>query len=114
MDLTSRLGHRLRSLRERAGLSQDELARASGISRVSIGALERGDQRATLETLNLLARALDVPLASIVDKLERETRQNPVPPERRLALLISSLAQGASEKDCRRFARLARAFFQDS
>ncbi len=51
---------RLREERKRSRLTQEELARISGVSRVSIARLETGATRAKPETAHRLARALKV------------------------------------------------------
>ncbi|MBE1494617.1 transcriptional regulator with XRE-family HTH domain [Amycolatopsis lexingtonensis] len=54
-------GVRLRRLRRAAGLTQEALAEASGLSAQAVGALERGERRFPhRETLDLLADALDL------------------------------------------------------
>src|SRR5437879_4949208 len=57
------LGRRVRELRESAGLTQRQLAGASGISGVFLGTVERGEKAATVETIEKLAHGLDVPPA---------------------------------------------------
>ncbi|WP_167930380.1 helix-turn-helix transcriptional regulator [Olsenella sp. SW781] len=52
------LGEGLRAARTRAGLSQEGLARKSGISQEAISVLERGSGNPTMRTLERLARAL--------------------------------------------------------
>ena len=52
------LGRRLLAARAAAGLSQEELARRSGISQEAISVLERGGGNPTMRTLERLARAL--------------------------------------------------------
>jgi len=58
---------RLHALREAAGLSQAEAAAASGVSKVSIGQLERGLNSPTVRTLQRLAQAYGVPVSVILD-----------------------------------------------
>lgn len=54
-----RMGYRVKELRESMGLSQEELARISGVSRTIISGLENGTTRATTtKTLIKLAEAL--------------------------------------------------------
>jgi predicted ATPase/DNA-binding XRE family transcriptional regulator len=68
------LGARLRSLREAAGFTQDELATISGLSVHAVSALERGQRRRPhAETLRSLASALDLP-APVRDSLLRMAR----------------------------------------
>ena len=54
------LGRRLRGLREEASLTQEALAAAAGIGRVTLSRLENGEQSPRHETLLFIARALQV------------------------------------------------------
>jgi transcriptional regulator with XRE-family HTH domain len=65
-------GANVRALRTRAGLSALELARRSGVARGTLAQLEAGQGNPTVETLYVLANALGVPLA---DLLEREPEE---------------------------------------
>ena len=57
----------MRMWREKRGLSQSELARLSGINRVSIGALEAGKSSGgNLTTIELLADALGLSIDEYV------------------------------------------------
>jgi len=49
----------LRMLRNRTGLSQEQLARKSGVDRTYISGVERGVRNITLDSLETLIRALD-------------------------------------------------------
>ncbi|MFL6128311.1 MAG: helix-turn-helix transcriptional regulator [Mycobacteriales bacterium] len=53
------LGLRVRLFRVARGLSQDELARISGVSRVTLGSIERAEHAASVLAYRRLARALD-------------------------------------------------------
>ena len=54
-------GARLRSLREAAGMSQEELAERAGLTANAIGALERGERKRPYpHTLRALTDALDL------------------------------------------------------
>src|SRR5262245_43061040 len=54
-------GARLKSLRESAGFTQEELATISGLSVHAVSALERGERRRPhVETVRALAAALDL------------------------------------------------------
>ena len=60
------MGFRLREVREAKGMSQEELEKASGISRQTISAIENGKTTSVMSgTLVALARALD----TTVDKI---------------------------------------------
>lgn len=63
------IGDRLKRLRGDRGLTQEELAEASGISRDLISMLERGARTsARLSTIGALAHALDVEVSELVDR----------------------------------------------
>lgn len=52
-------GSRAGQARTEIGISQEELAARCGISRVTLNRIENGKQRASLQTLEALARELD-------------------------------------------------------
>ena len=54
------IGDRIRFLRLQKGWTQEELADRSNISRVHMGAIERGDKVASLESIISVANALEV------------------------------------------------------
>lgn len=58
--------HPVRAWREHRGLTQGVLAARADISTAFLSQIERGKRAGTLVTLTKLARALDVPLDSLV------------------------------------------------
>jgi XRE family transcriptional regulator, aerobic/anaerobic benzoate catabolism transcriptional regulator len=64
------LGLRVRLFRVARGLSQDQLARVSGVSRVTLGSIERGEHAASLLAYRKLARALDRDLGELLGEGE--------------------------------------------
>jgi transcriptional regulator with XRE-family HTH domain len=60
-----RFGKRVRSLRERAGLSQEALAERAGIHRTYLGGVERGERNLGLKNVFRIAGALGVPPADL-------------------------------------------------
>jgi DNA-binding XRE family transcriptional regulator len=52
------LGGRIRQFRESAGLTQEALAQAADIGRVTLVRLEKGEQTPRFKTLNAIAQAL--------------------------------------------------------
>lgn len=56
----------LRTIRELAGLSQAELSRRTGISQGHISQLEAGQKQPRPATVQRIAAALGVPLASLI------------------------------------------------
>lgn len=62
-------GDRVRAVRTERDLSQEELARRSGLHRTAISFIERAERSATLETVEKLARALRVEPADLMPPL---------------------------------------------
>ena len=60
------LGKRVREMRTVAGMTQEELASAAGIGRVTLVRLESGEQSPRYETLVAIARALGRPMAELL------------------------------------------------
>ena len=60
------VGARIRRLRQAAGYTQDHLARAADIGRVTLVRLERGEQTPRLRTLDAIATALDVSVRELL------------------------------------------------
>ena len=68
-DISKILGKRIRSYRAQAGLSQEKLAEAAGCHHTYIGQLERGEKNATVESIERVATALNIPLSKLFEKL---------------------------------------------
>lgn len=80
--LESAIGERLRLLRTARGLTLDDLAGASGVSRAMISRIERGEASPTAQLLSRLCAALDLTLSAFFafsqeggDPLSRRERQ---------------------------------------
>jgi transcriptional regulator with XRE-family HTH domain len=58
--------HRLRELREAAGLTQDQLAERAGLYKFSVAKLEQGVREPTWATVLTLAKALGVDCLSFI------------------------------------------------
>ena len=65
------LGQRVRLLRRQRGLTQAQLAERVGVSDNFIGMIERGRGHPTLETINGVARALEIELHDLFQGQER-------------------------------------------
>jgi transcriptional regulator with XRE-family HTH domain len=65
-----RLGKAIKLLRSSRGLSQEELADLAKLDRTFISMLERGVRRATLETVQALAKAFGMTLAELIAEIE--------------------------------------------
>jgi transcriptional regulator with XRE-family HTH domain len=64
------IGLRIRLFRVAGGVSQDEFARIAGVSRVTLGSIERGEHAASVLTYRKLARALDRDLGELLGEGE--------------------------------------------
>jgi len=63
----ARMASKLKSLREQRGMTQEQLAERSGLSRTYLARLETGRQDPTLSTLEKLAKALKVKVAKLIE-----------------------------------------------
>lgn len=55
-------GTTVRALREKRGISQEELGRLAKLHRTYIGMIERGEKNITLENIEKIAQALETPV----------------------------------------------------
>lgn len=69
-ELAKCIGLRIRNHRMHLKLSQEKLAELSGCHPTYIGQLERGEKNATLESIDKIASALNIPLATLFEKLD--------------------------------------------
>ena len=60
------IGYRLRSLREEKKLSQGDMEKRTGLLRCYISRVENGHTMPAIETLDKIARAMEVPLYQIM------------------------------------------------
>lgn len=60
------VGLSMKQLRQKLGMTQEELSELSGVSRVSIGNYERGDREPTVSIAIAIAEALGVTLEELV------------------------------------------------
>ena len=65
------LGATFRSFREKQGLSRYALAQRSGMDSSWLRRFEKGQSGIRVETLLLLAKALDIPAAEILTAMEK-------------------------------------------
>jgi len=69
------LGHAIRQLRERTGVSQKELAARTGLHPTYISGVERGVRNPTWQVIVTIAKALDVKPSQIAQAAERLDRE---------------------------------------
>lgn len=63
------MGRRVQELRKAKGFSQEELAAKAGVHRTYIGMIERAEKNLTLSSMEKIARALNVRIRDLVDRL---------------------------------------------
>ncbi len=71
------LGALIRDCRLHAGLSQQDLGRAAGVSFQQVQKYESGQNRISVSRLLRLARALDLPAVEIIRQFEDRLRARP-------------------------------------
>lgn len=108
-DIRVPLGQRIRQLRERANLAQSDLAKASGVSRVYLGVVERGEKEAGVTVIEKIAHGLGVP---VVELFRFEAGDDDKKPATRLGRKVASLARSADDVAIEKFMRIAKAFFE--
>jgi XRE family transcriptional regulator, regulator of sulfur utilization len=67
-EVLNRLGSRVRTLREKAGISQEALGHLSGLHRTYVGAIERGERNPSVLSLKKIADALKIKLGELFDE----------------------------------------------
>lgn len=110
ISLKTRFGLRLRQLRERAGLTQGAMARASGVSKVYYGTLERGEKAVSIDVIEKLCHGLGISPAELFD-VGAPVGADPDPVEL-LGRKLVALARGSSVTKLDRFERIAVVFFE--
>ena len=62
-----KVGNRIKELRNKLGISQEELAFRSGVHRTYIASLEVGKRNISIATLEKIVKALEVSLSEFFD-----------------------------------------------
>ncbi len=98
------IGDRLRALREEKKFSQGDIEKRTGLLRCYISRVENGHTVPAIETLEKMARALEVPLYQLFYDGE-EPPELPNLPKRRTA---DEIAWGSSGKEARFLTKFRR------
>ena len=64
-DILVRFGERVRELRKRAGLSQEQFAQRCRLDRTYVGGVERGERNLSLRNIAIIARALGATVSEL-------------------------------------------------
>lgn len=102
METREQLGRRIRDLRKKRGLTQEQLAEAASVDVKYLGNIERGRENPTIGILEKLAKTLSVKLHQILD-FEHETQGKTT-----LKKGIVQVLNQCNEKELRIILRLVR------
>jgi transcriptional regulator with XRE-family HTH domain len=100
------IGDRLRALREEKKFSQGDIEKKTGLLRCYISRVENGHTVPAIETLEKMARALEIPMYKLFYEGE-EPPKLPHLPKRKTA---DDLAWGSKGKEARMLAQFCRLF----
>ena len=98
MNTKEMVGARIRDIRTRNRITQEQLAEKMGISAKYLSSIERGKENPTLNTLIRLAEGLDVDLGEVFRDLQMED------PEKRRELVLD-MVRNADEDQMRMIAK---------
>jgi len=99
------IGDRLRDLREQKNLSQGDIEKRTGLLRCYISRVEHGHTVPAIETLEKMARALEVPLYQLFYE-GKEPPELANLPKRKSAFDIAWGSSGKDARVLRKFRRL--------
>src|SRR6202140_87173 len=100
------IGERLRVLREEKKLSQGDIEKKTGLLRCYISRVENGHTVPSVETLEKMARALEIPMY----KLFYDGEEPPKLPNLLKRKTTNEILWGNSGKDARMLAKFCRLF----
>jgi len=95
------IGDRLKTIRESKGMSQGDIEKRTGLLRCYISRVENGHTVPAIETLEKMARAMEIPMYALFYDGEK-------PPAAKLTLARDDHGFGASSKDFRTLSRFRR------
>ncbi|MDN2567306.1 XRE family transcriptional regulator [Aquibium sp. A9E412] len=79
-DIEKAVGHAVRAFRQERGISITDLASSAGVSVAMLSRVESGRVAASLRTLQAIATALRVPVASLLKDVEEKSDATFLPP----------------------------------
>lgn len=101
------IGDRLKAIREMKDMSQGDIEKRTGLLRCYISRVENGHTVPSVETLEKMARALEVPLYQIFTESEEKPQALDLPKRKDVKLsgkdaqLVSRIASMVSRMDTR-------------
>ena len=100
------IGERLRALREEKKLSQGDIEKKTGLLRCYVSRVEHGHTVPSVETLEKMARALEIPMY----KLFYESEESPKLPNLLKRKSAEDILWGSSGEDANMLAKFCRLF----
>lgn len=99
------LGKRIKELRNRQGLSQEQLAERVGISGKYLGEIERGQTNCSVDIIGRISKALNLEMMDLFDYQHKLNRK---------ALLgkINSLIKNANDRELQVIIRLLKSVLE--
>ncbi|SEB20876.1 helix-turn-helix domain-containing protein [Paenibacillus sp. 276b] len=70
--LRNSVGERIRAIRKAKGLTQQQLAELSGLDDAYVGSLERGERNFSIDTLEKIVVALNVPVQDLIMSIDND------------------------------------------
>ena len=104
-DISVFLGKRIRELRTRQHMSQEDLSFRAGISAAHLGQIERATKNPTVDTVARIAEALNVPITSLFEEYHPASRERNSTMEK-----IVSCLEGMDENEQADLLRVIRIF----
>src|SRR6201981_3332545 len=98
------IGDRLREMREQKKLSQGDIEKRTGLLRCYISRVENGHTVPAIETLEKMARALEVPMYQLFYDGEKPPELSNLPKRKS----SDDIAWGSAGKDARYLSKLRR------
>jgi transcriptional regulator with XRE-family HTH domain len=95
------IGERLKGLRERKGMSQGDVEKCTGLLRCYISRVENGHTVPSVDTLEKMARALEIPMYRLFTDDPHEQKPD-MPKQNRMLRTMST----RDEREIRSFAKL--------
>lgn len=78
-EISKIVGQRIRNYRNQQKLSQEKLAELSGCHPTYIGQVERGEKNATVESIEKISSALNIPLSQLFEKIGDGNNDESIP-----------------------------------
>lgn len=99
-------GKKIKAIRRSREVTQEQLAELSGLSLQYIGEIERGTRNPSLTSMESLAKALDLPIAELLnmDEFKLSTEE--------LRTILAKQIESADEERLRAFFHVSQVFFR--